>query len=736
MRALQQEIVRPPITRISRMFPRCSHGSMSRLALQRLKASTLQRSNTTDSISHQLPVRRSLPTRHSSMRRLVGRGGSATNQSSGFALVIALVMVALMAVVAVGVFTSVSRERVTATSYNDRYRADLAAQTGLQAAAKTLAAAPFPSPVPGNFNTTVTGNDAFLVVRAYGPADANNNIASYYYLAQPSSGANPTITYYPLFSASTDPNVPGVQTATINLAAQSVPAVPTPAPPANSTPPPPNYTPPPGCTNCNPAWNAARTQRLPTLYSWQQPPPPSPTPSGPTVQWVEMRDPQDTAPAPAHNLPYTRYAYWVEDMDGYLDASQVNDPTYVNARAGLSPTPPAYTVGTSSKEIAMFTIFNPTQQTVDPNPTSVTNLVNYRPLLLTVPTVQQVAGTNPDVAGPNLAVRLGVDNNPGEQNLVPLGYGYSRNDTSHVGEGYPKMPINPISQFRPQGNQIGQFATIVSTAMPNFQDRTLAAQPGGHGHSGQTRNYFNNLTANLFNYAYPLDAPAEFGPPGNPDGPPSYRGIGAYPFVTSLYDLNNWVQTVQIGTTYNVVIETKTYAQLWNPHNYPPEGLAGALTMHYQNSDKVNVNGTTQTLSSPPDATIIFKDPPYGDSGTPVIVSPLSETGNVGLAFNHQIKAATGYQDPKGKIKPNEYRVVALPGPTPSCLVTGRVNYGATGLPPGLNLHGGGRKAGLIDGTPTSDPPYTNGYRDYSVAISARTSCGTASATLVIRIYQ
>src|SRR5436190_24211510 len=237
MRALQQEIVRPPITRISRMFPRCSHGSMSRLALQRLKASSLQRTNTTDSISHQLPVRRSLPTRHSTMRRLVGRGGSATNQSSGFALVIALVMVALMAVVAVGVFTSVSRERVTATSYNDRYRADLAAQTGLQAAAKTLAAAPFPSPVPANFNTTVTGNDAFLVVRANGPADANNNIASYYYLAQPSTGANPTVTYYPLFSASTDPSIPAIiQTQPINLAAPSVPAVPTPAPPANSNP--------------------------------------------------------------------------------------------------------------------------------------------------------------------------------------------------------------------------------------------------------------------------------------------------------------------------------------------------------------------------------------------------------------------------------------------------------------------------------------------------------------------
>jgi hypothetical protein len=624
----------------------------------------------------------------------------------GFSLIVALVMVALMAVIAVGVFTVVSLERVTATSYSSRYQADLAAQNGLQAAAKTLVATP-------TGTTSITGKDTFLVVRADGPADANGNKAAYYYLAQPSPSPSNSITYYPLFSASTDPSDPSVvQTQTINLAAPAAPAVPIPAPPPNSAPPPPNSTP-------TDAWNAAGTQRLPSLYSWEQPA----SPSGPSVKWVEMRDPQD-APSPApHSLPYTRYAYWVEDLDGYLDASQVGGQTRTN--------------GTSPGEIAMFTIFDSADQT-DPGNTAATTLINNRSYLFTVPTLRQLAPTTPDVTGPNLAVRLGVDNNPGEQNLVPLGYGYGRNDATQLGEGYPKMAINPVSQFRPQGNQIGQFANIVTTAMPNFQDRTLAAQPGGHGHSGQTRNYFNNLTANLFNYAFPLDAPVEFGPPGNPDGPPSYRGIGAYPFAVSLYDLNNWVQTVQIGTTYNVVIETKTYVQLWNPHKYPTDGLGGALMVQYQNSDKINVNGTTQTLSSPPDATIIFKDPPYGDTGTPVIVSPLFEVGNVGLAFNYQIKAATGYQDPKGKIKPNEYRVVALPGPTPACLVTGRINYGATGLPPGLNLHGGGRKAGLIDGTATLDPnvTYTNGYHDYSVAISARTSCGTASATLVIRIYQ
>ena len=138
--------------------------------------------------------------------------------------------------------------------------------------------------------------------------------------------------------------------------------------------------------------------------------------------------------------------------------------------------------------------------------------------------------------------------------------------------------------------------------MPDFVNRTV-------GTGGQTRNYLNNLAANLLDYAFPLDAPTEFMPPGNPGGAPSYRGIGAYPFVVSVYDLNNWVATVPIGTTYQAVIETKTYVQLWNPHNFPTDGLGGVLTVHYQNSDKVNVNGTLQTLSSPPDATVIFKDP-------------------------------------------------------------------------------------------------------------------------------
>src|SRR6266480_432480 len=256
------------ITRISRMVFCCSHGSVSRAI-----GSRGERLDT---------ARRLQQHAHSSLysRQFAPFAG----KSSGFSLVVALVMVALMAVIAVGVFTVVSLERVTATSYNNRYQAELAVQNGLQAAAKTFAAAPFPSPAPSPLPSSITALDTFLVVRADGRADANGNKAAYYYLAQPSTGANPTVTYYPLFS---DPSV--VPSQTINLAAPAAPAVPTPAPPPNSNP-----------TDPGAAWNAAGTQRLPSFYSWAQP---SPSPSGPSVKWVEMRDPQNASG------PYTRYAY-------------------------------------------------------------------------------------------------------------------------------------------------------------------------------------------------------------------------------------------------------------------------------------------------------------------------------------------------------------------------------------------------------------------------------------------
>ena len=104
-------------------------------------------------------------------------------------------MVALAAVIAIGVITTVSVERDTATWYNSRYQADLAVQNGLQAAAKTLAAA------HGGINP-MSGKDTFLVVRADGSPDANGTEPAFTFLAQPSPSPSNSITYYPIFSAS------------------------------------------------------------------------------------------------------------------------------------------------------------------------------------------------------------------------------------------------------------------------------------------------------------------------------------------------------------------------------------------------------------------------------------------------------------------------------------------------------------------------------------------------------
>jgi Tfp pilus assembly protein FimT len=603
----------------------------------------------------------------------------------GFALVVTLVMVALMAVIAVGVFTSVSVERATATSYTNRYQAELAVQNGLQAAAKTLAATP-------TGTSSITGTDTFLVVRADGTADANGNKPAYYYLAKPSTApAPPSITYYPLFSSSTDPSAPATQATAINLTGQDAPnpqdptkpfapLVPAPSPPTNSI-----------ASDSTSAWNAAGTQRLPALYPWVQP---SPSPSGPSVKWVEMHDPQNASG------PYTRYAYWAEDLGGYLDASQVGG----QARAS----------GTSPQEIAMWTVFNPTPQT-DPNTTAATTLINNRPLLFTVPTVQQIAATTPDLAGPNLAVRLGIDT--AEQNLVPLGYGYGS-------AGAAKTNLNPLSQLH--GNIPARFATPLSAALPNFVNRT-AVTSGGRGNLG-TVNYVNNLAANIIDYASPQNAPTDFMPNGN-QNPPSARGVGAYPFVVSVYDLNNWVYAYQPSptSTWHVVIEVKNYVQIWNPHNLP---LTGALTIHYQNSDQVSVNGNLDTLNAPPDATIIFRDtdtdPQNPDPNQPVITSPLAEIGNVGVVFNYQITATNGANQYR-RIKPNEYRVIVLPAPGSAPLDT--TDYGASGLPPGLTLKRNGQGAGVISGTPPAGSAGT-----YNVTISATNSSGTATATLVITI--
>lgn len=466
-------------------------------------------------------------------------------QSKGFALVITLVMLALAAVVIVGLLTSASSERLTARSYDDRYQAEIAAQNGLEAAKQALMGSPNRST-----GTPVTETDNFVVVRA----DAGPGKPAYYYLGQAKTGA---ITYYPLFSSSADPTKPAIQTEIINLATPAnasfpwAPAVQPPVVPPDSQ---------PGDAGAAQlVSNSKIIRRFPALYAWQPPA---------STQWVEVTNPSDLAVVPSHTLPYSRYAYWMEDLAGYLDAGAVgNGAGAPHTRAN----------GTNPNEIAMFTVFDATLAS-DSGKTPAAALVKNRPLLFTSGTAKQLSApaTATDLASPNIATRLGPDIG-GEQNLIPFGYGY-------LNEGSLKADLNALIPAA----DVNKIAGAIATALPAFKNRA----------GGNTFDYALNIAANIIDYTNPGNAPTT--DYNAASGTATYRGIGAFPFVISAYDLNNWISWGPGGSGYQVTVEVTTYLQLWNPHNVDANG---SLTVHYENVDDLQVNTNSVKYTPPPDLT-------------------------------------------------------------------------------------------------------------------------------------
>src|SRR5439155_12686945 len=104
----------------------------------------------------------------------------------------------------------------------------------------------------------------------------------------------------------------------------------------------------------------------------------------------------------------------------------------------------------------------------------------------------------------------------------------------------------------------------------------------------------------------------------------------------------------------------------------------------------VTISATNAGGTGSATLTLTINNPP-----PPVITSPATATGQVGVAFSYQITATNN--------------------PT---------SFNATGLPAGLSVN---TSTGLISGTPTT-------AGTYSVTISATNAGGTGSATLVITI--
>src|SRR5437870_1036733 len=151
--------------------------------------------------------------------------------------------------------------------------------------------------------------------------------------------------------------------------------------------------------------------------------------------------------------------------------------------------------------------------------------------------------------------------------------------------------------------------------------------------------------------------------------------------------------TVGVAFTYQIVASNC-------PTSYNATGLPSGLTVNTSTglisgtpttagTYSVTISATNSGGTGSATLTLTIKPP------APVITSPATATGQVGVAFSYQITATNN--------------------PT---------SYNATGLPAGLTVN---TSTGLISGTPTT-------AGTYSVTISATNSGGTGSATLTLTI--
>ena len=282
--------------------------------------------------------------------------------------------------------------------------------------------------------------------------------------------------------------------------------------------------------------------------------------TSPPVGWVYIKQDIRTNPASTNttNLPVSRFAYFIEDLGGLIDAERMGG---TNSR----PT------GTNAEEISLTNLTGVTA----PTPSTYTN---NRPKYLTPGMLLSsnggfLANTN------NLryfASRLRYcnwSNQNSNWSRIPF-FPISSNAPYYPrNAGYRKYPLTDLTL----GGQSEIAATIISN-FPNFSTRA-----GGMN----TNVYVNALAANIVDYA-DADSSATI----KNIGGLNVVGYDSYPLVTQLFD-----QFVCNQTGNNPpIITVNTYLQFWNPSS--SSSPATTYTLLYDFADTVHTVVFTNATST------------------------------------------------------------------------------------------------------------------------------------------
>jgi len=417
-------------------------------------------------------------------------------QSRASALITTLLVLVVLSTIVVAFMQSMSIERSVARSVANKYSSSLAARAGFDAALNQI--------------LQNTKSDDFIVLRS--TARLNGNDFPVSFIGVPATNS---IKYYPLFSGGSIQQLPG----DVGLPTES---------PLSST--------------------NAFVGGLANIATNQLPLPShvrGNAGSSVNVAWVDLTNSRGDVTS--------RYAYWAEDLGGYIDADQAGSKPFVRGN------------GTNASELGVFSLFRPIDK-LDSSPVNSPDDVLIRQrhqtspegnttLLISDRTLAYFQiNDGRDAAGNYLltndfqqffATKLRY---APERAVVPRGFGYTN-------AGQAKMNLNTLVATG-GATAVSDIASWITNNLPSFEARKGGFPP--------TQNYAKTLAANIIDYA-DANNDATIGS--------DYRGVDSYPFITQYYQQYTWVNEGALSAnpwiaragTWQAKIRLNVHLQLWNP---------------------------------------------------------------------------------------------------------------------------------------------------------------------------
>lgn len=440
----------------------------------------------------------------------------AHTHASGFTLVVVLVVAAALLIAAIGSLAVSGIERGTSRASVDQQRAELAARAGLEELRAIF--------------EKEASNDDFLILQSslIDQITPDREPAPHLFLARGKATANGyDYRYIPLFSTNNKPEE-------TPLAAPAIESLVT----------------------------ANENQRIDfTTLSYLD---------KARAAWLYLKDEK--------NRPIARYAYWVEDLQGKIDAGSAGNeqgPEQFHQRAAWPfPAPGLNPQALSDKQaplnqIALYAI-NP-NTTEDAQGNIAKSILKNRDILITpdsclaaadIPTpIQRGAdGHQIDSAARAVEENLSADLRPyEEQPIIPFAEGI---DASAAGT--PKINLNQLLA-NGANTAIDEMAEHIKKSLPEFDQRK----------GGFPDDYLRTLAANTIDYA---DADSDPSVSAN-----RYRGLDACPLVSEFLMRFRWENALTENGRKYLVLSVSTYVELWNMSN---QAVSGNAEVSYETAYK------------------------------------------------------------------------------------------------------------------------------------------------------